>query len=362
MSGKIGRSTRYRELWYKTPLCNKGVMSSYEEIFKFSGSKQGKFRLKVLEHFERHGLRSSMDAYGVSKATIYRWLKPYRKSGKELSSLIPKSRSPINKRKMMVKRELINFIRELRRDHYRLGKEKIKPFLDKYCEENDLKSISVSTIGKVLKRYDMVRPKNGRVYHNPSSKWAKKKVSYKNRVKKSPRILEPGYIQIDTMHRFMEGIKIYIFNAIDLSTRFQFSYAYHSAKSRDAVDFFKKLELVYPLKGGIKKVQTDNGSEFQGEFDNYLKKKKMKHLFIYPRCPKINGFVERANRTLNEEFLISYPFYDDRDINKFNKDLIEHLIWFNTIRPHKSLGNVSPIDYVIKLNPESHMYATYTRI
>jgi len=337
-------------------------MSSYEEIFKFSGSKQGKFRLKVVEHFENHGLKSSVDAYGVSKSTIYRWLKPYRKSGKELNSLIPKSRSPINKRKMMVKRELISFIRNTRRDHYRLGKEKIKPLLDKYCKENDLESISVSTIGKVLKRYDMVRPKNGRVYHNPSSKWAKKKVSYKNRVKKSPRVLESGYIQIDTMHRFMEGIKTYIFNAIDLSTRFQFSYAYHSAKSSDAVDFIKKLQQVYPLKGGIRKVQTDNGSEFLGEFDRYLKKMNMKHLFIYPRCPKINGFVERANRTLNEEFLISYPFYDDRDINKFNKDLIEHLIWFNTIRPHKSLGNLSPIDYVIKSNPESHMYATYTLI
>ncbi len=40
------------------------------------------------------------------------------------------------------------------------------------------------------------------------------------------------------MHRFMEGIKTYIFNAVDISTRFQFSYAYRSAKSRDAPDFF----------------------------------------------------------------------------------------------------------------------------
>ena len=360
MAGKIGRSTKVKSLWYGTSLYNKGVMSSYEEIFKFSGSKQGKFRLKVIEHFESHGLQSSIDAYGVSKSTIYRWLKLYRKSGKKLSSLIPRSRAPVNKRKMMVKRELITFIRELRKAHYRLGKEKIKPLLDKYCEENDLKSISVSTIGKVLKRYDMVRPKNGRVYHNPSSKWAKRRVSYKNRVKRSPKVKESGYIQIDTMHRFMEGIKTYIFNAVDLCTRFQFSYAYHSAKSSDAVDFFKKLEQVYPLKGGIKKVQTDNGSEFLGEFDRYLNKMKIKHLFIYPRCPKINGFVERANRTLNEEFLISYPFYDDRNLKQLNKDLIEHLIWFNTVRPHKSLGNLSPIDYVLKLFPESHMYATYT--
>ncbi|MBN2244776.1 MAG: DDE-type integrase/transposase/recombinase, partial [Candidatus Aminicenantes bacterium] len=360
MAGRIGRSTRVRSLWYGTSLYNQGVMSSYEEIFKFSGNTRGKFRLKVIEHFESHGLGSCMDAYGVSKATIYRWKQLYDRSGKELSSLIPKSRAPVNKRKMMAQREVINFIRDLRRDHYRLGKEKIKPFLDKHCEEKGLKTISISTIGKILKRYDLVHPKNGRVYHNPSSKWAKRKVSYRDRVKKSPRIKEPGYIQIDTMHRFIEGIKTYIFNALDLYTRFQFSYAYRSSKSSDALDFLHKFQQVYPFKGGIKKVQTDNGSEFLGEFDNYLKKKKIKHLFIYPRCPKINSFVERANRTLNEEFLIPYPFYDDRDIDRFNKDLMEHLIWFNTIRPHKALGNISPIDYVLKLKPESHMYVTYT--
>ena len=34
----------------------------------------------------------------------------------------------------------------------------------------------------------------------------------------------------------------------------------------------KKLESVYPYEGGIRVVQTDNGSEFLGEFDEYLKK------------------------------------------------------------------------------------------
>ena len=40
-----------------------------------------------------------------------------------------------------------------------------------------------------------------------------------------------------------------------------------------------------------------------GSLDEYLKKRNIKHNFIYPRCPKINGFVERANRTLQEEFI-----------------------------------------------------------
>lgn len=34
---------------------------------------------------------------------------------------------------------------------------------------------------------------------------------------------------------------------------------------------------------------TDNGSENLGEFDTTLRKANIPHLFIYPRCPKVNS-------------------------------------------------------------------------
>jgi hypothetical protein len=39
---------------------------------------------------------------------------------------------------------------------------------------------------------------------------------------------------------------------------------------------------------------------------------------------------------------------------------MEHLIWFYNKSGYKSPGNLSPIDYVIKSYPESHMAATHT--
>jgi len=98
-------------------------------------------------------------------------------------------------------------------------------------------------------------------------------------------------------------MRIFILNAVDVSTKFKFSYAFKSMSSRNTVLFFKKLENVYPYEEGIEIVQTDNGSEFLGEFDKYLKEKGIKQNFIYPRCPRINGYVERANRTLQDEFI-----------------------------------------------------------
>jgi len=66
-------------------------------------------------------------------------------------------------------------------------------------------------------------------------------------------------------------------------------------------DFYEQFCALYPLK--IKDWQTDNGSENLGEFDKTLQKAHIPHLFIYPRCPKINSIIERYNRTIQEEFI-----------------------------------------------------------
>lgn len=47
--------------------------------------------------------------------------------------------------------EVVNFIVEMRKKHPRLGKEKLKPFVDKFCEEKGLRTISVSTIGRIIR-------------------------------------------------------------------------------------------------------------------------------------------------------------------------------------------------------------------
>lgn len=101
------------------------------------------------------------------------------------------------------------------------------------------------------------------------------------------------------------------------------------------------------------------GTEFLGDFDEYLKSRSIPHYFSYPRCPKINGCVERYNRTLKEEFVENN--YDViGDIELFRQKLVEYLVFYNTERPHKSLGLKSPIDYLILEGAMSKMFATHT--
>ena len=168
---------------------------------------------------------------------------------------------------------------------------------------------------------------------------------------------EFGHFQADSSYLFLDGLKRYMISAIDSTMKFAFSSCYSYLSSRNGRDFLQRLERVYPLS--IKSIQTDNGSEFLGDFDEYLKCQHIPHYFSYPRCPKINGCVERYNRTLKEEFI--YNNLDSVDnIDVFRKRLAEYLIFYNTERPHKTLGLKSPIDYLISEGATSKKIATDT--
>jgi putative transposase len=356
--GRVGIPGSSVGLWEGTLLGgNRTTMKTFGSIFRFDQSKEAHFKLRVIEFSKSHGVCAAVSAYGVARSTIFRWKKELKQSGGHLDSLVPGSRVPVRKRRMKIEPLVLSFIKDLRESHYRLGKEKIKVFLDEYCISNNIKTISVSTIGKIIKRNNFFFQLSGRIYHSQKHR---RKISYKTKIRYSPKVQHQGYLEIDTVSEFINGLKFYIFNAVDIYSRFQFSYAYKTLSSATATDFVKKLESVYPIQTGIKTIQTDNGLEYHGKFLEYLKSQGIPQVFIYPRCPKINGYVERANRSLREEFLDHYIDEAVESLINFNKLLMKHLLWFNTKRPHSSLGNISPISFILSKHPESHMYVTQT--
>ena len=342
-----GHQTVLKSLFWQVKGYNPAMSKIYKSILAYSISDEAKFRLEVIDHFNQFGLASTKQAFKVSKTTIYRWLTIFKQSKGKLSVLISKSRRPKRIRQMMTNPKLLDMIVELRKLHPGIGKRKIKP-------------IAIDTIGKVINRNHLFHQKQGRMYNNPNSKYATKKISYKTKVKHSPLIINSGYLEIDTITLFVDGLKRYVYHALDVQNKFDFTYTYTKLNSQNTVNFFDKLKQIYPLSTGIHTVQTDNGLEFLGDFHKYLEKQNLNHFFIYPRCPKINGFIERSNRSLKEEFIYSHLDLLISNLNEFNHQLINHLLWYNTQRPHQSLNFMSPIDYLLKRYPESQMYTART--
>jgi len=57
----------------------------------------------------------------------------------------------------------------------------------------------------------------------------------------------------------------------------------------------------------VKAVQVDGGSEFKKHFETACEELGLKLFILPPRSPKLNGRVERAQRTHLDEFYSAYP-------------------------------------------------------
>lgn len=309
---------------------------SYNTLMKFISpalSDPAVFRKHVLDHYSQYGWRAACDAFGVKKSTLYDWRKLYLSSGKKLFSLIPRSTRPHQTRTMTLDPRLVEFIKAMRQEFDNLGRAKIKYFLDEFASEYKVNSYGTTKIGLIIKRkgYNFGKPKPKRRAQPLTSK-----------VKRSPQETTPGYLEMDTLHLWVLGKKHYFMTVMDVVTRFAWVSLAKSPSSRQTVLALKQFTREYPYPARV--VQTDNGSEFLGEFDRYLEKVGIKHEFVYPRSPKINGYIERFNRTFKEEFLYKHEL--DISEEKFSQKLNQYLIWYNTKRPHQSLNMRPPAIYM----------------
>jgi transposase len=318
------------------------LMKMMQDGLALEISDVAQFRAHVINHHHKYGLRPTLDAFKVKKSTFYDWKKAYETNGKRIIDLVPHSTRPLHVRKMETDWRIIEFIKQMRKEHGNIGKSMLKPFVDAYAKELSIPSLAVSTIGKVIKRRHLTFEK--KVY--PQKQQNKFK---KLRTRKSPKVTSPGFIQMDSIVVYINYEKHLFMSVIDIYTKFALVVYVQDLSSATAREVFKQFQQINPTP--IHTVQTDNGSEFLKSFHAYLEEQKIKHQFIYPRMPKINSFIERFNRTIQEEFILrSDEIYYDQIA--FAKKLTDYLYWYNYERPHASLKYMSPMTFIQTKSPK----------
>ncbi len=342
----------------------KGFITVYNNAirYRYMITEKAKHRTKVLIFWEKHGLEAALDAFPVKRSILFLWKKKLRESGGKFESLNNQSRVPKNKRQRIIEPKVSDFIIGQRKIYPRLGKEKLAVLL----RDEEIANYSSSTVGRIiidLKKKGRLPQRTRLSFYAKTGNILERKTVKRRKLRRKDYKPEKegDLLQLDTIVNFINGIKRYVITAIDLKSDFAFAYGYTSSSSNSTRDFFQKLETVFPFQ--IKRIQTDNGSEFENHFRDYAEQKKIIHFHNYPRCPKMNAYVERFNRTLREEFLNYYKQTLAYDLNKFNYKLIDYLLWYNTKRPHWSLGLISPLKFIISnLMPrESNMLWTDTK-
>ena len=194
---------------------------------RYSCSEIAQQRMKIIKLYDQYGERATIEAFGADRKVISRWKLRMKKNGGRLESLVPYSTKPKHFRTVKYNLKVVDFIKAQREVHPRLGKEKLKPLLDEHCKLEELrgvniKTVSESTIGNIIKSHNLFHQKMGRYYHNPNGKWARNeaKKAKRLRVKHSPKPEEFGYILSDTVIRLDNGIRDYYLSAIDAKLKF----------------------------------------------------------------------------------------------------------------------------------------------
>ncbi len=174
---------------------------------------------------------------------------------------------------------------------------------------------------------------------------------------------EPGYLHIDVTYLpKIDGVKYYLFVAIDRATRTLYYEVYDAKTSENAEDFMNKCLDFFPF--GITHVLTDNGLEFTNKLikskkGHYFQKpskldvvcdeNNIEHRLTKPATPKTNGMVERANGTIKNN-TIKINEYNNKD--EMQKDLLKFLMYYILYRRHgslrKELNVKTPFDAIEK--------------
>jgi transposase InsO family protein len=183
-----------------------------------------------------------------------------------------------------------------------------------------------------------------------------------------------GYFHIDIAEVRTEQGKLYLFVAIDRTSKFAFVELHEKATRRVAGDFLRHLIAAVPYR--VHTVLTDNGTHFttpgntasaaplikeaiaRGElfrahaFELACAQNDVDHRLTKPRHPWTNGQVERMNRTIKDATVRRYH-YESHD--QLRQHLADFVMAYNFGRRLKTLKGLTPYEYICKrwtLEPE----------
>jgi transposase InsO family protein len=290
------------------------------------------WRTKILHHAaDSQNVALTCRHFGISRNTFYKWRARYQKHGE--AGLCDRPRTP-NHCPRATAREVIAKILYLRQN-YHFGPRRISDYLTRYHDV----AIATSSVHRILVRHGLNRLPASQKHRQHARRW--------KRYEKQ----QPGHrVQMDV--KFLERIpgtrkRFYQFTAIDDCTRIRVLKIYDACNQKTAIDFVNAVVRRLPFR--VLVLQTDNGAEFQSSFHWHVEELGIRHVYIKPRTPRLNGKVERSHRVDDHEFyqLLDKDGVTD-DIRLFNEKLQEWEDYYNYHRPHGALDGQTPYERLRK--------------
>ena len=139
----------------------------------------------------------------------------------------------------------------------------------------------------------------------------------------------------------VDGRKFRLLNVIDDFNRE--SLAIEVDTSLPSLRVIRVLNQLIAQRGKPSHIRTDNGPEFiSHKLQQWCEHNSITLQYIQPGKPTQNAYIERKNGSIRRELLNAYLFYSLTEVRTMSK---EWRMDYNTERPHKSLGYLSPVKF-----------------
>ena len=107
----------------------------------------------------------------------------------------------------------------------------------------------------------------------------------------------------------------------------------------NAIKFVDHAIDTFPFR--IREIRTDNGHEFQAKFHWHVEDRGIRHAYIKPSSPQLNGKVERSHRSDSQEF---YQLLTYKGAVNLEAKLAEWERFYNFARPHGAFDGKTPYE------------------
>ena len=307
-------------------------------------------RLVVAQRVIEQGwsVKAAADAACVSRQTVYRWVGRYLEGG--VDALRDRSRAPHNRPRALPRHQVDRILR---------ARQRTKRGPHFFC--GDL-GLAPSTVYGVLRRHGMSRLRD---LDRPTGIPIRRRVITADRpgermhvdVKKLARIPAGGghrmlgrqagranHYRVDRRRR---GGTDFIHSMVDAYSRVAYSEILPDERGRTCADFLVRAGMFFAELGvQIEEVMTDEAKnytvsrDFQAALDELLSR----HKTTGPYRPRINGKVERYNRTLTEEWAYRKLYLSNGGRRRAFPFWLDY---YNHRRPHSALGGLTPMQALV---------------
>jgi len=302
-------------------------------------SRPTKQHLAWLDYYRQHGRNAALTCryFGISRQTFYRWHRRF--DPQDLTTLEPRSHRPRRVRHPTWSPTVAQAVRRLRQTYPRWGKDKLVILL-----RREGVTVSTSMVGRILTRLKTSGQLREPPHHRVLTRRRRLPRPYAIRKPKDYVVQAPGdLLQVDTLDlRPLPGVVFKHFTARDVISRWDVLEVHTALSAALAVRFLDTCQARMPFR--IKALQVDGGSEFKAAFETACQQRGLQLFVLPPRSPKLNGRVERAQRTHTEEF---YEVSDaELTVPALNQALQGWERTYNTVRPHQALGYLTPAEFL----------------